>query len=337
MSALPTGTVTFLFADVEGSTRLARELGDGLAAGARRHPPAAARSGRRRGRPRGRLSRRRALRRLRRRRDGRAGRDRRAAAARAATTGPRPCASASASTPARPALGEDGYVGVDVHRAYRIAPPGHGGQIVASEATAALLDAGRDLRDLGLWALPDLPEPERIFQLDEPGLGGDFPPLRARPGRDARARRPRRRLRAPPRGDRPAARGGRLRRRRRSPATPRTCSATSRCTSRTSRSSTSACRRRRPTRGCARRKEIREQPPGHRRARPLPVRRAGLRDGAALGRAPRASATCSRTASPTSTSSPPRSAASPRAAPRSTRRSSASSSAGAAATTRSTS
>ena len=80
------------------------------------------------------------------------------------------------------ALGEDGYVGVDVHRAYRIANSGHGGQIVASEAAAAALAPARELRDLGLWSLPDLPDPERIFQLEEPGLAGDFPPLRARPG-----------------------------------------------------------------------------------------------------------------------------------------------------------
>jgi DNA-binding NarL/FixJ family response regulator len=80
------------------------------------------------------------------------------------------------------ALGEDGYVGVDVHRAFRIANAGHGGQIVASESTATALTPGRDLRDLGLWSLPELPEPERIFQLEEEGLGGSFPALRARPG-----------------------------------------------------------------------------------------------------------------------------------------------------------
>ncbi len=79
-------------------------------------------------------------------------------------------------------LGEDGYVGVDVHRAFRIANAGHGGQIIASETTAKALAGERDLRDLGPWSLPDLPEAERIYQLDEPGLGGDFPPLRARPG-----------------------------------------------------------------------------------------------------------------------------------------------------------
>jgi DNA-binding NarL/FixJ family response regulator/class 3 adenylate cyclase len=76
------------------------------------------------------------------------------------------------------ALGEDGYVGVDVHRAFRIASAGHGGQIVVSESTAAELAAAHELRDLGLWLLPDLPEPERIYQLGP----GDFPALRARPG-----------------------------------------------------------------------------------------------------------------------------------------------------------
>ena len=80
------------------------------------------------------------------------------------------------------AIDEDGYVGVDVHRAFRIASAGHGGQILTSETCAAELTPERDLRDLGLWSLPELPEPERIFQLDEPGLGGSFPPLRARPG-----------------------------------------------------------------------------------------------------------------------------------------------------------
>ena len=59
-------------------------------------------------------------------------------------------------------------------------------------ATAARSSRPRPLRSCSpptassgtsaLWALPELPEPERIFQLDEPGLGGDFPALRARPG-----------------------------------------------------------------------------------------------------------------------------------------------------------
>ncbi len=70
-----------------------------------------------------------------------------------------------------PHLGEEGYVGVDVHRAARIAACGHGGQVLLSQATADL--AGAEVRDLGLHRLKDLSAPERIFQL---GMG-DFPPL----------------------------------------------------------------------------------------------------------------------------------------------------------------
>jgi DNA-binding NarL/FixJ family response regulator/class 3 adenylate cyclase len=76
-----------------------------------------------------------------------------------------------------PLVTDDGYVGIDVHRASRISAAGHGGQILLSDRACAEL-AGRDTRDLGLYALPDIPEPERIFQLGE----GDFPALRARPG-----------------------------------------------------------------------------------------------------------------------------------------------------------
>jgi DNA-binding NarL/FixJ family response regulator/class 3 adenylate cyclase len=179
--SLPDGTVTFLFADVEGSTRLAHELGvdwrpvladvrrllrEAVAAGAGHEV------------------------------DSRgdelfaAFADVESAAA-AAVEAQRRIAGHAWPAPVRvriglhtgtAAVGEDGYVGVDVHRAFRIANAGHGGQIIASETTATALLPARDLRDLGLWALPDLPEPERIFQLDEPGLGGAFPPLRARPG-----------------------------------------------------------------------------------------------------------------------------------------------------------
>jgi DNA-binding NarL/FixJ family response regulator len=73
----------------------------------------------------------------------------------------------------QPMLGEDGYVGLDVHRAHRISNSGHGGQVLLSETTSSLLtDAA--VRDLGRYRLRDLPEPERIFQLG----AGDFPPLR---------------------------------------------------------------------------------------------------------------------------------------------------------------
>jgi DNA-binding NarL/FixJ family response regulator len=69
---------------------------------------------------------------------------------------------------------EGAYVGLDVHRAARICAAGHGGQILVSEATAALLP-DRALRDLGEHRLRGLDRPERIHQLGE----GQFPPLRA--------------------------------------------------------------------------------------------------------------------------------------------------------------
>ena len=73
-----------------------------------------------------------------------------------------------------PLVTSDGYVGPDVHRAARIAAAGHGGQVLLSHATAALV--GRDgLRDLGEHRLKDLLAPERIFQLGPE----EFPPLRS--------------------------------------------------------------------------------------------------------------------------------------------------------------
>ena len=72
-----------------------------------------------------------------------------------------------------PLLAEEGYVGADVHRAARIAAAGHGGQVLVSASTAALVDRD-ELRDLGEHRLKDLSAPERIFQLGD----GDFPPLK---------------------------------------------------------------------------------------------------------------------------------------------------------------
>lgn len=71
-----------------------------------------------------------------------------------------------------PHLTEEGYVGVDVHRAARIAACGHGGQVLVSGSTAALLNR-EGLRDLGEHRLKDLSAPERIFQFGNE----DFPPL----------------------------------------------------------------------------------------------------------------------------------------------------------------
>ena len=70
----------------------------------------------------------------------------------------------------------EGYVGLDVHRGARIAHAAHGGQVLLSGATQALVDA--PVRDLGRHRLKDLAEPERIFQLEIRGVPSDFPPIR---------------------------------------------------------------------------------------------------------------------------------------------------------------
>ena len=76
-----------------------------------------------------------------------------------------------------------GLVGLEVHRAARIAAVAHGGQILLSATAAALvrdsLPADASLRDLGLHRLKDLGGPEQIFQLQGEGLEFDFPPLRS--------------------------------------------------------------------------------------------------------------------------------------------------------------
>jgi class 3 adenylate cyclase/CheY-like chemotaxis protein len=82
---------------------------------------------------------------------------------------------------ARQDRGHD-FVGLDVHRAARIAAAGHGGQILLSEQTANLIDA--ETLDLGAYELDGLPEPERLFQLVGEGLEESFPPLRCGPRAD---------------------------------------------------------------------------------------------------------------------------------------------------------
>jgi predicted ATPase/class 3 adenylate cyclase len=78
-------------------------------------------------------------------------------------------------------LGGDDYFGLDVHRAARVGATGHGGQIVVSAATKTVVE--RDLppdvavRDLGLFRLKDLAEPEHLYDLVINGLPSDFPPL----------------------------------------------------------------------------------------------------------------------------------------------------------------
>jgi predicted ATPase/class 3 adenylate cyclase/DNA-binding SARP family transcriptional activator len=76
-----------------------------------------------------------------------------------------------------------GLVGLDVHRAARLAAVGHGGQVLFSESAASLvrdsLPPGGALADLGVHRLKDLGRPEHIFQLNAAGLPAGFPPLRS--------------------------------------------------------------------------------------------------------------------------------------------------------------
>ena len=80
-----------------------------------------------------------------------------------------------------PSSWDEGYVGIDVHRAARIAHTGHGGQVLLSETTSPLvkgeLPKGVALRDLGKHRLKDMRHSERIHQLVIEGLPIDFPPL----------------------------------------------------------------------------------------------------------------------------------------------------------------
>jgi class 3 adenylate cyclase len=83
----------------------------------------------------------------------------------------------------RPALTDTGYVGISVHAAARICFAAHGGQIVVSGAVRSavleVLPEGVALRDLGNWRFRGLPEPVAIYQVEAEGLLDDFPPLRS--------------------------------------------------------------------------------------------------------------------------------------------------------------
>jgi predicted ATPase/class 3 adenylate cyclase len=183
-SEFPTGTVTFLFTDIEGSTKLLGRLGDRYPEVLERHQ--------------------RLL------RDAFSSRG----AVEVSTEGdsffvvfPAAPAALDAAVAAQRAmeaqswpdgesvrvrmglhtgegtLGGDNYVGVDLHRAARIAATGHGGQIVVSATTGSLVEhatpEGVTLRDLGEHRLRDLPHSERLFQVVVDGLPSEFPPLRS--------------------------------------------------------------------------------------------------------------------------------------------------------------
>lgn len=164
---LPTGTVTFLFTDVEGSTRLLHELGAAAYAEAL-------------------AEHRRIIRGACVAQDGVEVDTQGDAFFFAFPTAPGALAAAEAFTDAltagpiqvrvglhsgTPLLGEEGYIGHDVHRAARIAAAGHGGQVLVSASTATLVDT--DLRDLGEHRFKDLSAREPIYQLGE----DEFPPL----------------------------------------------------------------------------------------------------------------------------------------------------------------
>jgi class 3 adenylate cyclase len=182
VSSLPSGTVTFLFTDIEGSTALLRRLGDGYGEV---------------------LSRERSV--LRESLGAAGGKeiDTQGDAfffsftrAREAVAGAIAAQRALAAEEwpddvevkvrmglhtGEPSVGDEGYVGMDVVRAARICSAGHGGQILLSETTRALagseLPEGATLRDLGVQTLKDVGE-ERIYQLAVDGRD-EFAPLKA--------------------------------------------------------------------------------------------------------------------------------------------------------------
>ncbi len=168
-SELPTGTVTFLFTDVEGSTKLLRTLGaeayaDALAEHRRVVREACAATG------------------------GVEVDTQGDAFFFAFPTAPGALAAAGemtqtlASGPIRvrvglhtgtPLVTDEGYIGGDVHRAARIAAVAHGGQVLVSASTAQLVEL--ELSDLGEHRLKDLSAPERVFQLGD----SEFPALKS--------------------------------------------------------------------------------------------------------------------------------------------------------------
>ena len=165
---LPSGTVTFLFTDVEGSTRLLHELGaEGYAKALAEH--------------------RRVIRNVCVRHEGAEVDTQGDAFFFSFPTAPGAVSAASELTDAlasgpiqvrvgvhtgTPLLTDEGYVGDDVHFAARVAATSHGGQVVLSSAVAELVEV--ELTDLGEHRLKDIPHAVPIFQL---GVGS-FPPLK---------------------------------------------------------------------------------------------------------------------------------------------------------------
>jgi len=183
MNTLPTGTVTFFFSDIEGSTRLIQRLGEGY--------------------PQVLLAHHTVLRQALAANGGHELRTEGDSFFIVFDSALQACAGAAAAQMALqshqwPERGEvrvriglhtgeatlvgNEYLGLDVHRAARVAAAGHGGQVLLSETTRALVDhglpPGLTLKDLGVHRLKDLAQPERLFQLTIEGLPNNFPPLK---------------------------------------------------------------------------------------------------------------------------------------------------------------
>src|SRR5262245_3384115 len=188
MAALPTGTVTFLFTDLEGQSALWEAHPEAMRAALARHDALLRRAVSAHG---GQV--------VKATGDGLHAAFGRAPDALAAALEAQRALAAEAwglPRPLRARMGlhtgvseeRDGdYFGPAVNRAARVMQAGHGGQVLLSLATAALvrgeMPAGAGLRDLGEHRLKDLLEPERLFQLLAPDLADGFPPPRALGGR----------------------------------------------------------------------------------------------------------------------------------------------------------
>jgi predicted ATPase/class 3 adenylate cyclase len=179
MAELPTGTVTLLFTDIEGSTRLLQRAGEEYADLLEQHRRLLGEAFRRHG---GTVvdsegdaffvafgSAKDAV--------AAAAEAQRALAAHEWRDGNEIRVRMGLHT-GEPRLVEGRYVGLDVHHAARVMAAGHGGQVLVSEATRALLDDGPRLRDLGEHRLKDLSRPQRLYQLELDGLPVEFPPLK---------------------------------------------------------------------------------------------------------------------------------------------------------------
>jgi len=182
MTELPTGAVTFLFTDIEGSTRLLHELGDAYAGVLSDHRRLLREAFVGHGGvevdtqgdsffvafadPRGAVA---------------AAVDAQTALARHAWPDGAVIRVRMGLHTGEPLVADDHYVGVDVHRGARIAAAAHGGQALVSERTRELVAsdaAPAAFRDVGAHRLKDLPAPERLYQLVIDGLPSSFPPPR---------------------------------------------------------------------------------------------------------------------------------------------------------------